>query len=331
MPSPKKKRRFSKLRFLVGVFLLGILILLGIHLNPKKASADVLAVHSGTSGYCIDVNGQDTAQNAPVDNQPCGGNPAQAWTVTRDTIEHANNMCLTAGGDGMSIGSPIILTTCNGNPTQIWIRDQNGFDNPNSNQCLSEGSSVTSQLVLAACKQPDAAEQNWKPSNINLSPSNPNLCGSGSQGEKIACEAEKEWNIWQSNSPSHPSLMNQYTDGAPYEEWCADFVSYVYKEAGYPFTGGETDGWDENNANNIQNMDFMLHDPASYTPQPGDVAYFSYTGGHVEIVISGGKHPTFIYGDAGDIDPTTNNGQMEANAITYKPTEGQLVYYLSPN
>ena len=124
--------------------------------------------------------------------------------------------------------------------------------------------------------------------------------------------------------------MTGYTDGAPYEEWCADFVSYIYKEAGYPFTGGETNGWDENNANKIQFMGFVKHDPANYTPKPGDVGYFNYNGGHVEIVISGGAHPTFIYGNSATIDPTTGNGQMESNTIVQDGSLGHLVYYLSP-
>jgi len=66
-------------------------------------------------------------------------------------------------------------------------------------------------------------------------------------------------------------------------------------------------------------------------PLAGDVAYFNYGGGHVEIVVSGGQTPTFVYGDSGVTDPTTGNGQMTTNTITQKANEGQLIYYLSPN
>jgi cell wall-associated NlpC family hydrolase len=147
----------------------------------------------------------------------------------------------------------------------------------------------------------------------------------------VACYAEKEWTTWQSGGISHDTLLNSYTNGSPDEEWCADFVSYVYKEAGYPFTQGSSNGWDENNANYIQYMGFAMHSASSgYVPKPGDIAFFNYNAGHVEIVVSGGSHPTFIYGDSATIDPTTGNGQMKANTIL-SDSDGQIVYYLSPN
>jgi len=68
-----------------------------------------------------------------------------------------------------------------------------------------------------------------------------------------------------------------------------------------------------------------------YIPKTGDVAYFNYNGGHVEIVVSGGSKPTFVYGNSATIDPTTGNGEMEANTETSDGSLGQLVYYLSPN
>jgi cell wall-associated NlpC family hydrolase len=126
-------------------------------------------------------------------------------------------------------------------------------------------------------------------------------------------------------------LLNDYTEGNINEEWCADFVSYIYREAGYPFTDGERNNWDQYTAGDVQYMGFTLHPAGSYMPEPGDVAYFDYPGGHVEIVVSGGKHPTFIYGDAGTIDPATHNGDMTENSFTNDGAAGQVVYYLSPN
>ena len=178
--------------------------------------------------------------------------------------------------------------------------------------------------MVASCSYLSQPYEVW---TSDISPS----CNNLSQGDKVACTAVQEWTRWQSGTPSHETLLNTYTDGAPYEEWCADFVSYIYKEAGYPFTGGETNGWDENIASNIQYQGFTLHQSPGYTPQPGDVAYFDYSGGHVEIVVSGGSKPTFVYGNSATIDPTTGNGEMEANTITSKGSEGQVVYYLSPH
>ena len=78
-------------------------------------------------------------------------------------------------------------------------------------------------------------------------------------------------------------------------------------------------------------MGFSYHNASSYTPRPGDVAYFDYSGGHVEIVVSGGPTPTFVYGDSANIDSSTGNGEMEANTIISDGSMGQVLYYLSPN
>jgi hypothetical protein len=156
-------------------------------------------------------------------------------------------------------------------------------------------------------------------------------CNVGTKGDQVACYAKRQWAAWQSGSAIHEALLTDYTQGNTNEEWCADFVSYVYKEAGFPFENGERNNWDEYNANNVQYMGFTLHPAGSYLPRPGDVAYFNYPGGHVEIVVSGGTHPTFVYGDAGTIDPATGNGDMTENSFTSDGTAGQVVYYLSPN
>jgi hypothetical protein len=283
-------------------------------------------IRSGVSGYCLDDHTDAKTNNAPVDSWSCNNTDAQEWTLGIGIIEHGDNMCLSIPNNNVAVGSPVVLQTCDQATGQIWLRDRGGFENPNSGLCLAMPNAQTGQqLVTASCSYLTQPYEIWTSSE---QPS----CTNAPKGEKIACYAEKEWTQWQSGTPSHETLLNTYTDGAPYEEWCADFVSYIYKEAGYPFTGGETNGWDENIASNIQNMGFTLHAASSnYIPQPGDVAYFDYAGGHVEIVVSGGHNPTFIYGNSATIDPTTGNGEMEANTITSKGSEGQVIYYLSPN
>ncbi len=87
-----------------------------------------------------------------------------------------------------------------------------------------------------------------------------------------------------------------YTDGNT-EAWSADFVSWVFKESGRPFGGGESGGWRRPSVRDMQEM-FKNTEELEYfvvgdkTPQPGDVAF--YVGGqtpggsstnHVNIVI----------------------------------------------
>jgi hypothetical protein len=211
-----------------------------------------------------------------------------------------------------------------------------GYENPSSSRCLSLLNNQTDiQLSAASCdsltKQSELwAQSIWKPNVANTAATI--SCADGTEGQKIACVAAKQWVIWQSGSPSHSNLLNTYSDGNGYEEWCADFVSYVYQQAGYPFTNGERSGWDEYLAPNIVNQGLAYHSADSgYVPQTGDIAYFDYTGGHVEIVAIGGTKPVFIYGDSGKTDRSTGNGEMTENSITNDGVNGQVMYYLSPS
>lgn len=307
------------------VFVLCISGIMTFRSVTSHAAGVSAAIKSGINGYCLDVHNDRSSPDTEVDSWGCNGSAAQDWTLDIGTIRHDATYCLSVQNNGTNIGDKIVLDSCDQAPGQVWLPDQGGFENPNSGLCLSVPSSQTNQqLVLASCTSLSQPYEVWTTSLTER-------CTDGTEGEKVACYAINEWSRWQSGTPNHEALLNTYTDGAPYEEWCADFVSYVYKEAGYPFTGGETDGWDENIASNIQNMGFILHPATGYKPQAGDVAYFDYQGGHVEIVVSGGATPTFVYGNSATIDPTTGNGEMEANTITNKGAEGQVVYYLSPD
>ncbi len=299
----------------------------------NHVSADSPKITSGISGYCLDDHNGKTTKNSVVDAWKCNDTMSQDWATNYDTIIHNGSYCLSVKDNGKANLTAIVINICDGEEGQVWLRDQSGFQNPNSGLCLTASvSQPANQLVIDSCNDISKPQQTWTPSSLNDKASQAQINCTGSKGEKIACNAVKEWTAWQSGSPSHEALLNNYTDGAAYEEWCADFVSYVYKESGYPFSQGNADGWDENIAGNIQYMGFKLHPAASgYVPQPGDVAYFDYSGGHVEIVVSGGKNPTFVYGDSAIMDPSTDNGQMMANTITQESDVGQVIYYLSPD
>lgn len=71
------------------------------------------------------------------------------------------------------------------------------------------------------------------------------------------------------------------------EEWCADFVSWVYNEAGRPFTGGMDGGWRVINVGVMHqwHVDNGLWFPAGSAedPRAGDVITFN-NDGHVGMV-----------------------------------------------
>lgn len=313
----------------LGSFVLLIGIIFMSKFLENHVSAEGPTISSVMSNYCLDDHGNSMVANAEVVSWKCNNSAAQVWEVRGSTIIHDNN-CLSVQDNGKAEGNKVVLNVCNNDPGQVWLRDKVGFENPNSNMCLSTSTQKPEQqLFLASCNKLFQPNEGWLPESLTRN--NDPACNDGPEGKKIACNAEKEWTTWQSSSQNHTALLTKYTDGAPYEEWCADFVSFVYKESGRPFSGGEADGWDESDANNIQNMGFTKHVATSgYIPQTGDVAYFDYQNGHVEIVVSGGKTPTFIYGNSAIIDPTTGNGQMVANTIT-SDSSGQVEYYLSPN
>jgi hypothetical protein len=318
------------LMFVVAILIIVFAGIGMLHSKSGSVSADSPEIKSGLNNQCLDDRHSNDKPGAEVDDYSCNNTDAQNWKFTNSAIINRNGLCLSVENDATTENSPVVLNTCDQSPGQVWLADNGGLYNPNSTLCLSEPSEGSGkQVVLGSCSNVKETNEQWSSDDLDLN------CGDNTvMGDKISCYAEKEWNTWESGNPSHESLLNSYTDGAPYEEWCADFVSYVYKEAGYQFNNGEAGQgyWDESNANLVQNENFTIHYASSgYIPKTGDVAYFNYTGGHVEIVVSGGKHPSFVYGNSATIDPTTGNGQMESNTITSKVGQGHLVYYLSPN
>ncbi|PLS81359.1 hypothetical protein CYG49_02355 [Candidatus Saccharibacteria bacterium] len=86
-----------------------------------------------------------------------------------------------------------------------------------------------------------------------------------------------------------------YTTGRN-EAWCADFISWVYREHGTPFSGGWAHDWQLPAAISLKhwlqkNGTWHERTDLSDTPQPGDVINFNWfgdsnrsTGNHVGIV-----------------------------------------------
>jgi hypothetical protein len=334
-PPPPQQRGLLR-AWLAIALVIGILIF-AFHLGrkhigitiPGEDVASANAIDSGYTGNCLDVYHDQTKNGTSIDASNCNDSAAQDWATTATTISllHTKS-CVSATASGL-----VALSACSSQPGQVWVRVQHGYYNPNSGECLDEPQTGV-QLKLGSCNNMSSDSVVWNPAPAAAEAP----CGGNeSEGQTIACNAVKEFANWQMANSNHEALLTTYTDGTPYEEWCADFVSYVYKESGYPFTNGSANGWDENNANNVQNLTFAnqagftTHQAGSgYVPQPGDVAFFDYPGGHVEIVVSGGANPTFVYGDSAQIDPATGNGQMKSNTILSE-SDGQVMYYLTPS
>ncbi|HEY4963730.1 MAG TPA: ricin-type beta-trefoil lectin domain protein [Candidatus Saccharimonadales bacterium] len=320
---PPKTKSLRRLKIVAALVIIGIAISVSLILNgTSHANTNGSPLKSGWSGFCLDdYRDKTNVAGNQVDIWSCNNSPAQDWDLSMTHIKHQDNDCLNV----VNV-SKIDISACSDDPSQVWLRDGSGYINPNTGLCLTAPASGQGQLLqLGSCTQLSSPAQNWQPT-INYQTYS---CPSD-QAQAVACNAVKEWVSWQANPNSHLSLLNRYTGNASYEEWCADFVSYIFKESGHPFTSGNYNGWDENDANQLRSMGFTYHSASGYTPKIGDVGYFNYNDGHVEIVIVGGKHPTFVYGNSATIDPTTGNGDMATNTVLSLPKLGQIQYYLSP-
>lgn len=337
----KTKRRQIRLLTLVyliiGVFLVSICLNL---VNRSQVSADVPfhVIYSPEPGYCLDDYHGQLQANYPLDVWYCNGTKSQNFEWLNQQLRlYGTNYCLSINNTNV-----VVLNSCLTNQkTEDWQRYDVGIANQANQLCLTDdninGGDHT-ELKLTACgNMTNLAKQftysSWHNQNI-LASSMPVCQTIANNGQRIACYANQQWILWQSEPKLRPILLNNYTDGNSYEEWCADFVSYIYKLAGLPFNTGERgyNNWDEYDANNLINTNGLVYHQAGsgYTPQAGDIAYFNYPGGHVEIVEKGGVHPIYIYGDSGMIDPISHNGDMSENSISNDGSFGQVVYYLSP-
>jgi len=319
---------FSKFKFIASLLAV-IFIACFVRVNLNKASADSTRIVA-KKDYCIDLYHGNISDYSPVMLWACDKTSAQSWTENLTTITHEDKYCLSVSNKLLKNKKSIVVQLCNGSANQVWLNSKNKLYNPDSELCLTTSMGNGSQLVVDDCNKKNLLT--WTTEDVNGQVIPRNLqCDKGDKPFKLSCNAIKQWENWVDNN-NHMNLLNKYTLNSTYEQWCADFISYIYKESGYPFRSA-ADGWDENVAVNIQNYNFTIHDASSgYIPKPGDVAFFDYdNGGHVEMVVSGGSKPTMIYGNSGRNDPQTNNGDMRANTIMEVKDKGSLIYYLSPN
>jgi hypothetical protein len=134
----------------------------------------------------------------------------------------------------------------------------------------------------------------------------------GSEGAtSIVQIALAEVGIHETGGENNGAPCKYQGTGCP-EAWCADFISWVYKQAGVPFTGGADGGWRiagaaalaewfKANGTWIDNPGHTLpvNDPDA--PQPGDVVYYAGGDGHINIVVSyDGKTVKTVGGNQSD-------------------------------
>jgi hypothetical protein len=175
--------------------------------------------------------------------------------------------------------------------------------------------------------------------------------------QDVVCIAEGELAKWQSGQITPAQGYLTYSQGW-YEEWCADFASWVYDQASYPLQpdpNWQLAGVAEIQDVGQQNQRFQWHnltDPSaadydpSYVPQPGDLAIHS--GAHVNIVdnvqgttvkLIGGDQTNPADGDDtvfGADSPTRTAPSPASTSLVsvemaYGFTDDGITGYVSPN
>ncbi len=108
-------------------------------------------------------------------------------------------------------------------------------------------------------------------------------------GAKIAEIAEREFAANGGKDLEASNGEFKYTDGNK-EQWCADFVSWVLKEAESPFDSGVSGGWRIPAVTSVKAW-FEAHGSyhaagSGYTPKVGDIVIYKNGMSHVNIVVA---------------------------------------------
>lgn len=119
---------------------------------------------------------------------------------------------------------------------------------------------------------------------------------------------------------SYDSAVLEYTQGNN-EAWCADFASWVMREAGIPFKNPHSGSWRIPGVYTLQEY-FESQDhfviAGTYTPETGDIAFLHGPGGHVAIVLGMEEGKMLTIGG-------NENGRMRVSTRSIIPGEEGLI------
>jgi hypothetical protein len=160
--------------------------------------------------------------------------------------------------------------------------------------------------------------------------------------QNVVCLTQAEYKLWESGKMK-PGTTDFYKYSQKRDEdWCADFASWIYNQAGYPI-----DNTKEGNVPAVmsikqigeKNDKFVYHSANGYTPIPGDLAIHIYygkndqiTGHHVNIVMSvnKNKHSMIVIGGNQAGTSTANTSSKVSENVYSSFTSEGVVGFVSP-
>jgi len=143
--------------------------------------------------------------------------------------------------------------------------------------------------------------------------------------QSVVCIAQAELAKWTSGTLKPGDDYKIYSQGAA-ENWCADFATWVFNQAGYPLKDGSA--WRVSAVDTIkaigeENQKFHWRAKSGYIPKPGDMAVHNdgKTNYHLNIVVGvSGNQVTLIGGNQGSNDlnkSLVSRGSMQDDIIGY--------------
>lgn len=137
--------------------------------------------------------------------------------------------------------------------------------------------------------------------------------------QNAVCIAQQELASWNSGQLKPGTDFYKYTGGAGggSTQWCAYFMSWVFKQAGYPVT--QSGNQMEPAAFGFEHLStFDWHPSGSgYTPQPGDVVVYSYSHVNMVVSVNGSKHSMTVIGgnQSGNVPGTGTDSKVSSYTI----------------
>lgn len=146
--------------------------------------------------------------------------------------------------------------------------------------------------------------------------------------QKVVCLTEGELQLWDSGNLAPGAGHDKYSQGRS-EDWCADFASWIYAQAGAPLT--------KDNQGNVPGVSAIqqigkdtgrYHDKTGYTPVPGDLVIRLNGESHVNIVVSvTGTSMVVIGGNQGNNDHELSRVSKYTDSYL---TDSGISGYVSP-
>lgn len=173
-------------------------------------------------------------------------------------------------------------------------------------------------------------------STVNCQSPNNSTAGLSPIRQSVVCLAQQELALWQSGQMepgTGPNGYYKYSQNRT-ENWCGDFVSWLYIQAGDPLI--DSNGGYVPAVQNIMDYakdgtakNFTWHPAGSYTPLPGDLIIHKTGASHVNMVVGvSGNTMTYIGGN----QKTWYFNTSSVSQGTYNGfSGGDITGYVSPN